>query len=282
MRPVTPWQRGLQFFNGALFVPNSVDGTGGGIGGAWTYDTAAAGVTVTHATVGTAFDTQFKRTIYTNAAGTADQELGPRLSNTGDYQFWLGNKRHCGGFYFSTVFRIDTWNSDGGRLFVGLTGGANSNVISDTLQNNSMGLWHKSSDGANILNFVTRDNGGNEASQVVADGTHAVGTLAAGVTLLWEMWHFPNAIDNVSTGLTGLTVNWKLSLFDTAVGADGLANDRVKKLNYQQNSFSSRATTISTMFAPQVQMSNGADTTVSHYAISVANIYIAPWGGEMD
>ena len=277
MRPVTPWQRGLQFFNGCVYVPNSVDGTGG-----WDPWDPGTG-TVTHATVGTAFDTQFKRTIWSNAAGVNNDILGPRKANAGDYQFWLGNKRHCGGFYFSTVFRIETWTADTGRLFVGLTGGANPNVASDTLQNNSMGLWHKTTDGANILNFVTRDNAGTEASQVVADATHAVGTLASGVTLLWEMWHFPNAIDSVSAGLTGLTVNWKLSLFDTATGADGLANNRVKKLNYQQNSFSSRTTTITTMFAPQVQMSNGtADTTANHFQIGVANIYAAPWSGEMD
>lgn len=273
-----PWQRGLQFFNGALFVPNSIDGTGTD----YTWDPGTG--TVTHATVGTAFDTQFKRTIWSNAAGVNNDILGPRKANTGDYQFWLGDKRFCGGFYLSTVFRIETWTADTGRLFAGLTAGANPNVASDTLQNNSMGLWHKTTDGANILNFVTRDNAGSEVSQVVADATHAVGVLASGVTLLWEMWHFPNAIGPASTGLTGVTVNWKLSLFDTSNGADTPTPrplNRVKKQNYNEAGFTSAPTT--KMFAPQVQMSNGtADTTVNHYQLGVANIYCAPWSGEMD
>ena len=281
MRPTTEWQRGLQFFNGVLFLPSSgTDGAGRGLGTAWT---TGAG-TVAHPVPGTAFDTQFKRTTYTQVVTTTNQELGPRLSAASDYQFWLGDKRFCGGFYLSTVFRIEAWNNDGGRLFIGLTNGANANCISDTLQNNSMGLFHKSTDGANILNFVTRDNAGNEATQVVADATHAVGTLAAGNTLLWEMWHWPNAISPASVGITGVSVNWKLSLFDTSNGADAVPKplNRVKKLNFQENTFVSPAAVLTKMCAPQVQMSNGADTTAGHFSIGIANIYCAPWSGEMD
>jgi hypothetical protein len=275
MKPVHEWQRGLQYFNGCLFVPNSTDGFG-----AFDKWTTGAG-TISHATVGTAFDTQFKRTIYTQVVTTANQELGPRKSNTGDYQFWLGDKRFCGGFYFSTVFRIEAWNNDGGRLFIGLTAGANSNAISDTLQNNSMGVFHKHTDGANILNFVTRDNAGSEKTQVVADATHAVGALTAGNTLLWEMWHYPNAISPASAGLTGITVNWKLSIFDTTNGTDGRPLNRVKLMTYNENNFTTNPTT--TMFAPQVQMSNGStDATAGHFSIGVANVYVAPWSGEMD
>ena len=205
-----------------------------------------------------------------------------RKKNAGDYQFWLGDKRFCGGFYMSTVFRIEAWNSDAGRLFIGLTNGANANCVSDTLQNNSMGLFHKSTDGANILNFVTRDNVGSEASQVVADATHAVGALAAGATLLWEMWHYPNGISPAAAGMTGVTSNWKLSVFDTANGSDGKANNRVKKLSWNENTFVNAAAVLTKMFAPQVQMSNGADTTAGHFSIGIANVYCAPWSGEMD
>jgi hypothetical protein len=276
VKPVVEWQRGLQYFNGCFFLPNSVDGTG-----AWDKWDPGDG-TITHATVGTAFDTQFKRTIYTNDA-THNRALGPRKANAGDYQFWLGDKRFCGGFYFSTVFRLEGWN-DAGRLFVGLTAGANANCISDTLQNNSMGFFHKSTDGANIINFVTRDNAGTELTQVVADATHAVGVLATGVTLLWEIWHFPNGIDPAAAGITAMPVNWKLSLFDTANGTDSVPKplNRVKKQTYNEISFSSRTTTITTMFAPQVQMSNAADGTVGRFSIGAANVYCAPWSGEMD
>jgi len=280
VRPVSEWQRGLQYFNGCMFLPNSVDGTG-----AWdAWDPGAAGPTITHATVGTAFDTQFKRTIYSNSGGggTNDQELGVRKKNAGDYQFWLGDKRFCGGFYMSTVFRIEAWNNDAGRLFIGMTAGANANCTTATLQNNSMGLWHTNTDGANILNFVTRDNVGAEGTQVIADATHAVGTLAAGNTLLWEMWHYPNAISPAAAGMTGMSVNWKLSLFETTNGADGKPLNRVRKLGYQENTFVNAAAVLAKMFAPQVQMSNGADTTAGHFSIGIANIYCAPWSGEMD
>jgi len=279
MRPVTEWQRGLQYFNGVLFLPSSgTDGAGKGIGTPWT---TGAG-TVAHPVPGTAFDTQFKRTTYTQVVTTTDQELGPRLSAASDYQFWLGDKRFCGGFYMSTVFRIEAWNNDSGRLFIGMTAGANSNCITSTLQNNSMGLWHTNTDGANVLNFVTRDNIGAEASQVIADATHAVGSLAAGNTFLWEMWHYPNAISPAAAGMTGITVNWKLSLFDTANSTDSKPANRVKKLSWNENTFTNSAAVLTKMFAPQVQMSNGADTTAGHFGIGIANIYVAPWSGEMD
>jgi len=266
-RPTSFFQRGLQFFNGCLFLPNSVDGTGSGagLGAAWTTDTAAVGIAVTHATVGTAFDTQFKRTIYTNAAGTANQELGPRQSHAGDYQFWFGNAASLGGWYMSTIFRIETWNSDSGRLFAGMTASTNPVCISDTIPNNTIGLWHDSTDGQDVMNLVIKGTGAVDKTLSVT--THALnpGILAAGVTLLWEMWAFPFGISVINT-------NFRLSQFDAT-------NKRVNRVKWNAQG---GGPTTTTMCAPQVQMSNGADTTVSHYSISVANIYCAPYSQTLD
>jgi hypothetical protein len=291
MKPLTEWQRGLQYFNGCFFLPNSVDGTG-----AWDKWDPGDG-TVSHATVGTAFDTQLKRTIYTND-GTANRALGVRKVNAGDYQFWLGDKRYCGGFYFSTVFRLEAWNGNGtgndGRIFIGLSADANPCAGSDTLKNLSMGLFHKSTDGPNVLNFVTKNASGDEATGVIADATHGLDgqnnpVLVAGTTFLFEMWHFPNAIDPAAAGaMTGMTVNAKLSRFDTSLysgGAqvDGYALNRVKKVGWNEVGFSNlHAKPYTTMFAPQIQISNANDTTIGHYAMGVANVYVAPWSGEMD
>lgn len=255
-RPASHWQRGLQHFNGVLFLPSSgTDGAGKGLGTAWTTDTAAVGITIAHATPGTAIDTQMKRTTYTNVAGTADQELGPRLSAATDKQFWFGNAAGLGGFYFSAIFRVETWNSDGGRLFVGLSNSANPVCISDTVPNHTIGLWHDSTDGANVLSIVTKAATGTTKDAITG------ATLAAGQAFLWEMWAFPFGISVINTQcrLTSINTGQKI----------------------QFNSIGGGPTT-ATMLAPQCQMSNGADTTVSHYSISVANIYCAPYSQTLD
>jgi hypothetical protein len=268
MRPTHSWQRGLQHFNGALFVPNSVDGLGTGLGGQWT---TGAG-TITHATVGTAYDTQFKRTIYKNGA-THDDELGPRLSRAGDYQFWMGNDKYLGGWYMSAIFRIEAWNSDAGRLFIGMTANAAAICTSDTVPQHTTGLWHDTTDGQDVLNFVFRSTGAADKTTVVT--THALnpGILAANNTFLWEMWTFPNGSNVINT-------NWKLSQFDVSNDTHGSPFNRVKKVKWQETA--GMNSSIAQMMAPQVQMSNGADGTAGHYGISVANVYVVPWSGEQD
>jgi hypothetical protein len=267
-RPNASWQRGLQHFNGCLFQPDSSTAGGKGLGGIWTTDTAAVGITVAHATVGTAFDTQLKRTTYANVAGTADQELGPRLANAGDYQFWIGNDTtnhdYLGGFYFSAIFRIGTWNSDGGRIFVGLTASANPVCISDTEPANTIGLWHESTDGQDVFSIVTVTNASAVTKTSVTTHGANPGILAAGVTLLWEMWAFPSSNGTVNA-------NYRLSYFDPT-------NKYVSKVTWGAIGGGPLNTV---MMAPQCQMSNGADTTAAHYKIEVANVYCTPPSGEL-
>jgi len=279
MRPMSHWQRGLQHFNGALFQPDSATAGGQGLGGVWTTDTAAVGITVAHATVGTAFDTQLKRTTYANVGGTANQELGPRLAATGDYQFWMGNDAnhdYLGGWYFSTIFRIGTWSgagsgADDGRLFVGLTGDANPVVTTDTVRNHTIGLWHDSTDTQDVLSLVTKAAAGTTKLQLtahsgaVSPAVNAPGILASGVTLLWEMWAFPSSVGTINT-------NCRLSQFDAT-------NKYVTEIVWNAQG---GGPTNTVMLAPQVQMSNGpTDTTAAHYKIEVANVYCVPWTGEV-
>jgi hypothetical protein len=269
MRPTTPWQRGLQHFNGALFVPNSVDGLGTGLGGQWTTGTG----NITHATVGTAYDTQFKRTIYKNA-GNANDELGPRLSRAGDYQFWLGNDKYLGGWYLSAIFRIEAWNAENtARLFIGMTANAAAICTSDTVPTHTCGLWHDTTDGQDVLNFVFRSSGAADKTTSVT--THALnpGILAAGVTLLWEMWAFPNGMNVINT-------NWKLSQFDVSLDSHSEPSNRVKRIKWQETG--NMINSVAQMMAPQVQMSNGAETVANRFGMSVANVYVVPWSGEQD
>jgi len=280
MRPTSQWQLGLQNFNGVLFQPNSSTAGGNGLGGVWTTDTAAVGITVAHATVGTAYDTQLKRTTYANVGGTANQELGPRLAAAGDYQFWMGNDTtnhaYLGGWYMSAIFRIGTWSGAGsgtdGRLFVGLTGDTNPVVTQDTVRNNTIGLWHDGADGQDVLSLVTRDAGAvgttklqlTAHSGAVSPAVNASGILASGVTLLWEMWAFPSSVGTINT-------NCRLSKFDSSTQA-------VTKIVWNAQGGGPVNTV---MLAPQVQMSNGGtDTIAAHYKIEVANVYCVPWMGE--
>jgi len=241
----------------------------------WTTDTAAVGITVAHATVGTAFDTQLKRTTYANVGGTANQELGPRLANAGDYQFWMGNDTtnhdYLGGFYMSAIFRIGTWNSDGGRIFVGLSASANPVCISDTEPANTVGLWHESTDVQDEFYLLTVTNTPTvtktkltQNSGAVSPVVNAPGILAAGVTLLWELWAFPSSVGTVNT-------NCRLSKFDAT-------NKWVSKVVWNAVGGGPLNTV---MMAPQCQMSNGTDTTAAHYKIEVANVYCVPPSGEL-
>ncbi len=268
MRPPYPFQRGLQHFNGVLFLPSTTtDGAGKGLGTAWTTGVG----TVSHPTPSTAFDTQFKRTKYSQVVTTTNQELGPRLSATSDYQFWLGNGDNLGGWYMSTIFRIETWTADTGRLFVGMTAAATAQCITDTVATHTGGLWHDTTDGQDVLSFVVRSTGAAAKTQLtahsgaVAPVVNASGILASGVMLLWEMWNFPNSMNDINW-------NYRLSKADTT-------NNRFNKVIY--GAAGGFANSTGTMMAPQVQMSNGtADTTANHYEISVANIYATPNSGE--
>jgi hypothetical protein len=66
-----------------------------------------------------------------------------------------------GGFFFFARFGIETLTAgtpNGTRLFVGLQSGTTNILGSDTVAGDVIGLWHDTTDGANVLNIVTRNN----------------------------------------------------------------------------------------------------------------------------
>lgn len=255
-----PYQRGLQHFNGILFVPNAQDGTGLSIGGAWN---VGAGVGVTHAAPAAGFATQFKRTLYHND-NTQNRELGPRVTAAGGYQFYAGSSANLGGFYLSTIFSVNAWAADTGRIFVGFTNSGAAVCTSDTIPNNTAGLSHISTDGQDIFWFRNVGSAGSTAgSTALTDATANAGILSAGSTLMFEMWAFPNSYGGVNT-------NFRFSQFNTSTNA----------LDLVMWSAAGAGPANTTMLAPQVQMSNATTTAVSGFSIGVANIYAAPWSGE--
>lgn len=261
-RPAEQYLDGLQNFSGALFLPGTgADGTGtGGIGVPWFPGTGAAATNPAPTTTNLA--TQLKRTIY--ASGGAAQELGPRLNNAADFQWWRGNANVAvvgfptivyaglGGFYFCATFMIEAWNNNAGRLFVGMSASANPICLQDLagVPANTFGLYHDTADGANILSYVhCPSTGPPNATKALAI---AGATLAAGQAFRWEMWHFPNSdsITNLCMRLTSVNTGAKI----------------------YYNSFGGGGATIAAMLGPQCQMSPGADAVAGHFSIGVANI----------
>lgn len=236
--------------NIVMFLPmTGTTGTGGGWGAPWT-----ANGTVSHptpATTSPAISNQMKRTRYANVVTTADQQLGPRFSVASEQQFWRGNAAGLGGFFFMSRFIVELWPAATVRLFAGLTGASAtaSVAISNTVVNNTCGLWHDTADpatGAGAFNFVTRD-----ATTTTKQSITLSNAIIAGNAYDFYMWCAPN----------GATLYWRL-------------DDIVNGVTYSNNT----ATTlpVSTVFMqPQVQMSNGtANTTATTTAIGINRIYV--------
>lgn len=229
------------------FYPNTAT-TGTGInpfGPVWT-----SNGTVTHPTPSTtapAISNQMFCTQYANVVTTTNQQLGPRRNLAQDMLFCRGNAANVGGFFFHTRFIVKLWPAATCRIFAGLTGAAatSSVCISDTVVNNTCGLWHDTTDSATKFNFVTRD-GTTTTKQAIALSN----AIAAGNAYDFYMYCKPN--DTV--------LYWQL-----------------EDLNNNVTYTNSTSTTlpVNTVFMqPQVQMSNGtANTTVTTVAVGVVSIY---------
>jgi hypothetical protein len=105
--------------------------------------------------------TQMKRTTSTNVVTTTNQVLGVSSIVSTAAQFWVGNSAGLGGFFFFARFGIETLTAaspNATRLFVGLQSGTTSILASDTVPAIScIGLWHDTTDGANVINLLTKD-----------------------------------------------------------------------------------------------------------------------------
>lgn len=229
------------------FAPNTgTTGTGQGVGPAWT-----SNGTVSHPTPSStspAVSNQMKRTRYANVVTTTNQQLGPRFNVASERQFWRGNAAGLGGFFFVARFVVDLWAASTCRIFAGLTGAsATASVcISDTVVNDTCGLWHDTTDSNAVFNFVTR-NAATTTKQTISLSNN----IAAGNSYDFYMYAMPN----------GSSISWRL-------------DDLVNNVTYENNT-STTLPTNTVFMQPQVQMSNGtANTTVTTVAIGIAGIYV--------
>ncbi|MFI5271184.1 MAG: hypothetical protein ACHQT9_04025, partial [Candidatus Saccharimonadales bacterium] len=239
----SPLQPALFGNNYVLFAPTSGGtGTGSGFGTAW-----QSNGTVSHpAETTTNTGSQMHRTRYANIVTTTNQVLGPKINTADGDQFWTGNAAGLGGFFFESRFIVELYPATTVRLFVGLASGTTAVVASDTVAGDVVGLWHDTTDGANVLSLVTRNN-------VTTTKTPIPGaTLAAGEAYDFYMFMKPNdttvyyRLDDITLGTT---------VVDTSVSV---------------------TMPRSTIFmGPQVEMSNGtANITATTVGIGVNRIYV--------
>jgi hypothetical protein len=232
-----------------IFQPQTgTTGTGGGLGPVW-----ISNGTVSHptpATTAPALSNQMKRTRYANVITTTNQQLGPRFNAASEQMFWRGNAAGLGGFFFYTRFIVELWPAATVRIFAGLTSSASGSVcISDTVLNNTCGLWHDTTDpatGAGAFNFVTRD-----ATTTTKQAITLANAITAGNSYDFTMFCAPN----------GSTISWRLV-------------DLVNNVTYS-NSTSTTLPQNTAFMQPQVQMSNGtANVTATTVAIGICSIYV--------
>lgn len=230
-----------------VYVPStSATGTGSGtgLGPVWT-----AGGTVTHPTPSStapAISNQMRRTRYANVATTQNQTLGIKAAAADTLNYWRGNAAGLGGFFYAARFIVELYPAATIRLFAGLTASSSTYVVaSDTVLNNTCGLWHDTTDSATTFNFVTRDTTTTTKQAIALSNA-----IAAGNSYDFYMFCQPN----------GTTIYWRL-------------DDIVNNVTYE-NSTSTTLPANTAFMGPQCAMSNGtANTTVTTSAIGVAGVY---------
>lgn len=243
----TPVQAALWGNNTVLYLPNT--GTTGGLalGTPW-----LVGTTVAHPAPTAGLYTQMKRTTSTMVVTTTNQLLGVSSIVTTAAQFWVGNAAGLGGFFFFARFGIEILSTGNNtvRMFVGLHSGTTSILASDTVPAiSAIGLWHDTTDGANVINLLTKD--GSTATKNALTGSPST-PFSTGQGYDFYMFCKPNdstiyyRLDNLNTGAI---------LVDSSI-----------------------ATTIpaaATFLGPVVGMSNGtANTTAGQVGIGVNRVYI--------
>jgi len=222
-------------------------GSGTGLGPVWT-----SGGTVTHPTPSStapAISNQMRRTRYANVVTTTNQTLGIKAAAADTLNYWRGSAAGLGGFFFAARFIVELYPASTVRIFAGLTASSATYVVaSDTVLNNTCGLWHDTTDpstGLGAFNFVTRNATTTTKQQITL-----ANAIAAGNSYDFYMWCPPN----------GTTLYWRL-------------DDVVNGVTYSNNTTTTLP--VNTVFmGPQCAMSNGtANITVTTSAIGVAAVY---------
>jgi hypothetical protein len=244
----TPMQPALFGNNVVMYMPNTGTTAGINLGSPW-----AVGTTIAHPAPTAGIYTQMKRTTSTNVVTTQNQALGVSSIVSTAAQFWRGNSAGLGGFFFFARFGIETLSAaspNATRMFVGLQSGTTNILVSDTVPAIScIGLWHDTTDGANVINLLTKDGSTGTKNTLTGSPTTPYST---GQGYDFYLYAKPNdsviyyRLDNLNTATT---------LVDSSV-----------------------TTTIpaaATFMGPVVGMSNGtANTVASTVGIGVNRIYI--------
>ena len=235
--------------NVMMFHPQSgTTGTGGNaFQTAWT-----SGGAVSHPVPAiTTVYSRTRRTQYNNVVTTTNQQLGVRMNLTSDMVFVRGDAAGVGGFFYFARFGIGTWPAPTVRLFAGLQGNSGNTSIctSDTVANNTVGLWHDTTDpsvGSGAFNLVTR-NGTTTTKTPI----NLANDIASATLYDWMMYCEPN----------GSEVFYRL---------DDLTNG----VSYTGSSTSTLP--VDTVYmSPQCQMSNGtAHITAAAVTLAISKIYV--------
>jgi hypothetical protein len=246
---VDTWFQPALFGNNVVqFNPTAGTTATGGFGVLWAKGGSSGTVdTPVPSTTSPAIINQMKRTRHRNVVTTTNQAMGIIATAANIPWVWRGNAAGLGGFFFFTRFVIELWNSYSNRLFVGLTPGTTEQVTTNTFSNNTIGLWHDDTMGANVLYLATKDgstyNGGSAISSA---------TLASGQGYDFYMFAKPN--DN--------TIYYRLDDINNAA-------------TLIDSSVNTNLPTDSVFLGPQVEIGNGAtDITANTVGIGINRIYI--------
>lgn len=233
-----------------MYVPSTGTtgtGSGAGLGPVWT-----SGGTVSHPTPSStspAISNQMRRTRYANVVTTTNQTLGIKAAAADTLNYWIGSSAGLGGFFYAARFIVELYPASTVRIFAGLTASSATYVVaSDTVLNNTCGLWHDTTDpssGANSFNLVTRNTATTTKTSIALSNA-----IAAGNSYDFYMFCAPN----------GSEIFYRL-------------DDIVNGVTYTGSSTTTLPTNTAFM-GPQCAMSNGtANTTVTTVAIGVAGVY---------
>lgn len=231
-----------------LYTPTSGTTVTGGFGTLWAKGSSAGTVnTPTPVSTSPAIINQIKRTRHVNAVTTTNQVMGITATASGQPQHWRGNSAGLGGFFFFCRFVIELWPANSCRIFVGMTPGTAEAAASDTFPVNSVGLWHDTTHGNNVLYFATKD-----ASTLTLGTAIPSAVIAAGQGFDLYIYCPPNdsniyyRVDDINAGTT---------LIDTSTSTTLPAN--------------------TVFLGPQATVSNGtANITATTVGIGVARIYV--------
>lgn len=262
MKPPGIFEPRLSHEQPILWLPSTgADATGSGLGPAWA---AGADAVVSHPTPTGGITTKFRRTRFTSPA-IANKHLGILFANAdhaccyrGDIDTAPTPDYYRGGFYFRAVFMVNAIPDTAVRFFAGLSAQTGTGVaVSNTVPNNSVGLWCDSGDAGNLTIVTVNNTGGSTKTALATPSTPR--TLTAGI--LYEFIMIANPAQNV-------IVTALINAGDTTGGHMGTS------LNFTNTGATMPLNTV--MMAPQVGLGNAAHAAGGDCSLDIINVYVRP------